>query len=85
MLAQNGGANQKYKAKLRSLAFNLRDANNPDLRRRVLSAEVSGKRTACPEACHRHCSQCPVPEKWLFRKLERCSMVLCRCAALGWA
>ena len=42
MLAQNGGVNQKYKAKLRSLAFNLKDANNPDLRRRVLSAEVSG-------------------------------------------
>ena len=34
--------NAKYKSKYRSLIFNLRDANNPDLRRRVLSREIPG-------------------------------------------
>lgn len=42
MFRQNGGANQRYKAKYRSLIFNLKDANNPDLRRRVLSGEITG-------------------------------------------
>ena len=55
MLAQNGGVNQKYKAKLRSLAFNLKDANNPDLRRRVLAAEVSGE----PAGTCQDCLPCP--------------------------
>ena len=46
ILMQNGAVNQKYKAKLRSLSFNLKDAKNPDLRRRVLAGEVSGDVTS---------------------------------------
>ncbi|CAL8471299.1 g10841 [Coccomyxa elongata] len=42
MYRQNGGVNARYKAKYRSLIFNLKDANNPDLRRRVLSGEITG-------------------------------------------
>jgi Transcription factor S-II (TFIIS), central domain len=33
----------RYKVKYRSLLFNLKDHRNPDLRRRVLSGEVSGE------------------------------------------
>lgn len=42
ILAQNGTVNPRYKAKLRSLSFNMRDSKNPDLRRRVLAGEISG-------------------------------------------
>ena len=35
MFVQNGGVNAKYKAKYRSLSFNLKDPKNPDLRARV--------------------------------------------------
>jgi hypothetical protein len=43
MFRQNGGVTTKYRAKCRSLIFNLRDASNPDLRRRVLSGEIGGE------------------------------------------
>jgi hypothetical protein len=36
-----GSINAEYKSKLRSLAFNLRDAQNPDLRQHVLSSRIS--------------------------------------------
>lgn len=36
-----GGVNKKYKEKGRSLMFNLKDRNNPDLRERVMSGEIS--------------------------------------------
>ena len=36
-----GNAGKDYKAKYRSLVFNLRDPNNPDLRARVLGGEIS--------------------------------------------
>ena len=42
VFTQNNGVNQPYKAKLRSLSFNLKDQKNPDLRRRVLAEEISG-------------------------------------------
>ena len=35
MYVQNSGVNQKYKAKYRTLAFNLKDPKNPDLRAKV--------------------------------------------------
>ncbi|GAB4854175.1 hypothetical protein Ancab_022760 [Ancistrocladus abbreviatus] len=35
-----GGVNKKYKEKGRSLLFNLKDRNNPDLRERVISGEI---------------------------------------------
>jgi hypothetical protein len=38
-----GGVNKKYKEKGRSLLFNLKDKNNPVLRERVLSGEVTPK------------------------------------------
>ncbi|PRW50840.1 transcription elongation factor A 2-like [Chlorella sorokiniana] len=38
---QNGGVSQAYKAKFRQLHFNLKDAANPDLRRKVLSGEIA--------------------------------------------
>ncbi|GAX86225.1 hypothetical protein CEUSTIGMA_g13638.t1 [Chlamydomonas eustigma] len=40
MHKQNGGVNQKYKAKYRTLAFNLKDPNNPDLRLKVLLGQL---------------------------------------------
>ncbi|KAL9258541.1 PHD finger protein 3-like protein [Drosera capensis] len=39
-----GGVNKKYKEKGRSLLFNLKDRNNPDLRERVMSGEISPER-----------------------------------------
>ena len=42
IFVQNGAVNQRYKAKLRSLSFNLKDAKNPDLRRRVLAGDIAG-------------------------------------------
>ncbi|XP_073050930.1 uncharacterized protein [Primulina eburnea] len=36
-----GGVNKKYKEKGRSLLFNLKDRNNPELRERVMSGEIS--------------------------------------------
>ena len=54
ILAQNTSVNPRYKAKLRSLAFNLKDANNPDLRRRVLAGEISGA-CACCSPCTCSC------------------------------
>lgn len=35
------GVTGKYKAKYRSLSFNLKDVNNPDLRRAVLAREIT--------------------------------------------
>lgn len=39
---QNGGVTAAYKTKVRSLAFNMKDARNPDLRARVLEGRISG-------------------------------------------
>lgn len=39
-----GGVNKKYKEKGRSLCFNLKDPNNPELRERVMSGEISPER-----------------------------------------
>lgn len=39
---QNGGVNANYKTKVRSLAFNMKDARNPDLRARVLEGDITG-------------------------------------------
>ncbi|KAL9256205.1 PHD finger protein 3-like protein [Drosera capensis] len=39
-----GGVNKKYKEKGRSLLFNLKDRNNPDLRERVMSGAISPER-----------------------------------------
>ncbi|KAG9459347.1 hypothetical protein H6P81_003855 [Aristolochia fimbriata] len=36
----HGGVNKKYKEKGRSLLFNLKDRNNPELRERVMSGEI---------------------------------------------
>ncbi|KAL6215184.1 hypothetical protein ACLB2K_014615 [Fragaria x ananassa] len=36
-----GGVNKKYKEKGRSLLFNLKDRNNPELRERVMSGEIT--------------------------------------------
>ncbi|KAL3500457.1 hypothetical protein ACH5RR_039550 [Cinchona calisaya] len=36
-----GGVNKKYKERGRSLLFNLKDRNNPDLRERVMSGEIT--------------------------------------------
>ena len=43
LFQHGGGVTAEYKAKFRSLSFNLKDANNPDLRRRVLSREVAAE------------------------------------------
>lgn len=39
-----GGVNKKYKEKGRSLLFNLKDRNNPELRERVFSGEIPPER-----------------------------------------
>ncbi|MQL85585.1 hypothetical protein Taro_018123 [Colocasia esculenta] len=39
-----GGVNKKYKEKGRSLLFNLKDPNNPELRERVFSEEITPER-----------------------------------------
>jgi len=39
LFSQNGGMSKNYKAKFRSLNFNLKDPKNPDLRARVLRRE----------------------------------------------
>jgi len=39
-----GGVNKKYKEKGRSLLFNLKDRNNPELRERVMSGEITPER-----------------------------------------
>ncbi|CAM9002988.1 unnamed protein product [Rhodiola kirilowii] len=39
-----GGVNKKYKEKGRSLLFNLKDKNNPELREKVMSGEISPAR-----------------------------------------
>ena len=44
VLAAYGAANPKYKAKIRSLWVNLKDAKNPDFRQAVLSGEITGIR-----------------------------------------
>jgi len=38
-----GGSSKEYKVKFRQLSFNLKDSNNPDLRRGVLLGEVAPK------------------------------------------
>lgn len=47
-LRQAGAVGQAYKATYRRLAYNLKDASNPDLRRRVLAREISGERLRTP-------------------------------------
>ncbi|KAG6649522.1 uncharacterized protein LOC122317205 [Carya illinoinensis] len=39
-----GGVNKKYKEKGRSLLFNLKDRNNPELRERVMSSDIPPER-----------------------------------------
>ena len=45
-----GGVTAKYKARFRTLHFNLKDVNNPDLRRRVLSGEIAAQVTVASDA-----------------------------------
>lgn len=40
----NGQTNGDYKAKIRSLSLNLKDKNNPDLRRSVLDGQIEPER-----------------------------------------
>ncbi|KAK9828602.1 hypothetical protein WJX72_000989 [[Myrmecia] bisecta] len=63
----HGGANKDYKAKYRSLWFNLKDPNNPDLRARVLHGEVDPPtlvRMSANELASRELSQ------WRQKKAE---------------
>lgn len=43
LFKQNGSFNTGYKTKYRSISFNLKDPNNPTLRRKVLAGEISGE------------------------------------------
>jgi hypothetical protein len=57
--ATTGGASSKdYKAKFRTLSFNLKDAKNPDLRRAVLNGQVAAADllSLSAEELVRHCS-----------------------------
>ena len=53
IFAAAGGVNKDYKAKSRRLSFNIKDPKNPDLRRRVLKGEITGKILLCwrPDHC----------------------------------
>lgn len=42
IFSQHKGVNAQYKTKVRSLAFNMKDARNPDLRARVLEGDITG-------------------------------------------
>ena len=55
--AAAGGVNKDYKAKSRRLSFNIKDPRNPDLRRRVLKGEITGKIAmyCCPQHCFYFC------------------------------
>ncbi|KAH9301221.1 hypothetical protein KI387_012804, partial [Taxus chinensis] len=44
------GVNKKYKEKARSLLFNLKDRNNPELRARVVSGEITPESLCCMTA-----------------------------------
>ncbi|GLJ30593.1 hypothetical protein SUGI_0605770 [Cryptomeria japonica] len=44
------GVNKKYKEKARSLLFNLKDRNNPELRARVVSGEITPENLCCMTA-----------------------------------
>jgi transcription elongation factor S-II len=39
-MSDAGSVNNEYKSKLRSLMFNLKDANNPDLRGHVMGGQI---------------------------------------------
>ncbi|TPX70032.1 hypothetical protein SpCBS45565_g02067 [Spizellomyces sp. 'palustris'] len=43
---ENGGATGAYKSRIRSLCFNLKDKNNPDLRDRILQGKIAAERFA---------------------------------------
>ena len=45
MYAASGGVNKDYKTITRRLSFNIKDPKNPDLRRKVLAGDVTGKHT----------------------------------------
>jgi hypothetical protein len=45
-----GSVNKKYKEKARSLLFNLKDRNNPELWARVVSGEITPERLCCMTA-----------------------------------
>ncbi|KAL5711624.1 hypothetical protein ACHQM5_013890 [Ranunculus cassubicifolius] len=45
-----GGVNKKYKEKARSLLFNLKDRNNPELRENVMSGVITPERLCCMTA-----------------------------------
>lgn len=45
VLSAYGAINPKYKAKIRSIWVNLKDAKNPDFRQAVLSGEISAEET----------------------------------------
>jgi transcription elongation factor S-II len=43
MYASCGGVTKDYRTMTRRLSFNIKDPKNPDLRRRVLAGDVTGK------------------------------------------
>ena len=45
MYAASGGVNKEYMKISRRLSFNIKDPKNPDLRRKVLAGDVTGKHT----------------------------------------
>lgn len=49
VLAAFGAINPKYKAKIRSIWVNLKDAKNPDFRQAVLSGDITGSLLLSPE------------------------------------
>lgn len=51
MFTQNGGVNAKYKAKFRTLSFNLKDPKNPELRAKVCKLPCSSMWRACHGLC----------------------------------
>ena len=54
MYAASGGVNKEYMKISRRLSFNIKDANNPDLRRKVLAGDVTGKPSPRYARCRLH-------------------------------
>ncbi|KAG7973114.1 hypothetical protein I3843_07G213200 [Carya illinoinensis] len=78
-----GGVNKKYKEKGRSLLFNLKDRNNPELRERVMSSDIPPERL-CSMTAEELASE--ELSQWRIAKAEEsfCKTFHCLEVVLSW-
>ena len=86
--AAAGGVNKDYKAKSRRLSFNIKDPRNPDLRRRVLKGEITGKIALHrrPDHCFGFCCAAAIHSFPILRSMQSAllSSVSAHGCALGY-